>query len=266
MKILKENDYKCITIDWLLRKGELQNDAVLINELPVDGFSRRADIVVANGKLQAYEIKSDADSLIRLQGQIDTYLQFFDKVTLICSPKFSTKALELLPNSVEVLELVNKNGEYSLKYKRRGRTELVSSTGNYLSFVSKRYLIQFLRNNGIDSDTKDSHFTLYQKASLLPKSIWRNATLTYLKDKYQATYSKFINNRSDVTLDKDINNLSLQKLIQVDNTTDNIKPGIGWEDWKPTDINKKDAIDISAKMAHHGFVTKGPVMLIPRAS
>ncbi|WP_445945485.1 sce7726 family protein [Shewanella sp.] len=270
MNILKEIDYKCITIDWLLAKGELQGDAVLINELPVDSFARRADIVVANGKLQAFEIKSDADSLVRLQGQINTYLRFFDKVTLVCSPKFSKRALELLPESVEVLELVKRNGKHTLKYKRRGQTKLVSSHKEFLSFATKRYLVQFLRSNGIEANAKDSHFTIYQKAALLPKSVWRTATLNYLKDKYKTTFQNFIENRSDsdFTLDKDIENLSVQKLLDrnPDPIRDKTEQGVGWESWEPSNLTGLDAVDVSAQMAHHGFVTKGPVMLIPRAS
>lgn len=267
MKILKEIDYKCITIDWLIAKGELHADAVLINELPVDSFARRADIVVANGKLQAFEIKSDADSLARLQGQISTYLNFFDKVTLVCSPKFSLKALELLPESVEILELVNKNGKHTLKYKRRGHTKLVSSHKEFLSFATKRFLIQFLRSRGIEAHPKDSHFTIYQKAALLPKSVWRSATLNYLKERYKSTFQHFIENRSDITLYKDIDNLSVQKLLDRDNDSirDDIDQGAGWENWEPSTLLSKGAVDVSAQMAHYGFVTKGPVMLIPRA-
>ncbi|MCM5510789.1 sce7726 family protein [Vibrio sp. SCSIO 43169] len=267
MKVLKESDYKCITIDWLFRKGLLGNDAVLINELPVDGFSRRADLVVANGKLHAFEIKSDADSLVRLQGQINTYLSFFDKVTLVCSRKFSDRAMELLPKEVEILELSIAKGAYSLKYRRRGKINEVSSPREYLSFVDKRSLMSRLKSEGVPVSPSDSNLALYRKASTIAKSRWREITLNYLKDKYSETYRRFLDSRGSATDISDVCLLSPRALIEADEME--LIPSVeakGWEEWKPSESSSHSAIDVSGRMAQYGFVTKGPVMLIPRSN
>ncbi|CAQ83853.1 MULTISPECIES: sce7726 family protein [Photorhabdus] len=74
--IKKEDSIKAALIDWLIERNELNDNAVLINELPIANFSRRVDLALANGKLHAYEIKSDSDSLARLEGQISTYIPY----------------------------------------------------------------------------------------------------------------------------------------------------------------------------------------------
>ncbi|ELI5735544.1 sce7726 family protein [Vibrio fluvialis] len=266
MKVLKETDYKCITIDWLFQKELLGEDAVLINELPVDGFNRRADLVVANGKLHAFEIKSDADSLVRLQGQIDTYLRFFDKVTLVCSKKFTAKAIEILPSEVEILELTKTKNKYSLICKRRGKTNLIKSTSEYLSFVDKRSLQQSLKYEGINISPNDSNYVLYQKARMIAKNKWRNITLKYLKSKYKETFDNFLEQRKTYTNNSDLIYLSPRSLNSDESKFDlHEELAKGWEDWEPSLERESEAVDISARLARHGFVTNTPVMLIPRA-
>ncbi len=67
-----ESDIKALLIQFLMEKNILSEDAIIINELTVDKYARRADIVLLKkDELHAYEIKSDADSLTRL-GKVRT--------------------------------------------------------------------------------------------------------------------------------------------------------------------------------------------------
>ncbi|EGQ9179603.1 sce7726 family protein [Vibrio alginolyticus] len=265
--IMKEADYKVATIDWLINRGYLEHDAVLINELPVDNFSRRADLVVANGKLHAFEIKSDADSLARLQGQIETYLAFFDKVTLVCSPKFTNKAIEMLPNMVEILELeINSQGDASLKVKRRGRIEKVGTASDFLSFVDKRHLVTSLKSKKLACQLSETRSALNAKLSRLPKSHWRNLVLDYLKNKYRPTYQSFLANKHDITEVSDLTYLSPQKLqtepdqMDITRTRDDV-----WEiNIDGAKVIAESGVDISESMNQFGFVTSKPIKVIPR--
>ncbi|MEZ9561507.1 sce7726 family protein [Vibrio splendidus] len=263
---MKEADYKVATIDWLISKGYLEKDAVLINELPVDNFNRRADLVVANGKLHAFEIKSDVDSLTRLHGQIETYLAFFDKVTLVCSPKFTKKAIETLPDSVEILELtIGSREEVSLKVKRRGRIEKVQSAGDFLSFVDKKYLVSALKSQNLACQVSEARNSLNEKVSRLPKSYWRNLVLDYLKNKYRFTCQSFLANKHDITDTSDLKFLSPQKSqvnfdIAGGSTVDKV-----WETKRGCSQDLMESgIDISESMNRFGFVTSTPVKVIPR--
>ncbi|QXA16568.1 sce7726 family protein [Aeromonas sp. FDAARGOS 1403] len=267
-EILKEADYKVATIEWIIKKGFLDNDSVLINELPVDNFSRRADLVIANGKLHAIEIKSDADSLSRLSGQIDTYISFFDKVTVVCSQKYTQRALNILPERVELIELkTDRNNNIVLKVKRRGKTISITDPTRYLSFVEKRFLVSSIRQLGLTCSIGESRSSLYNKLNCFPRSTWREISLKYLKDKYRATSDLFL---SSVRERASYNNLHLlrpqlnNKCCSLDDSSLELPDNY----WEVNDSCEKRVselgIDISECMYKYGFVPTHPVKVIPR--
>ncbi|NJI85520.1 sce7726 family protein [Shewanella sp. Iso12] len=264
--VLKEADYKATTINWLFSKGYLEHDAVLINELPVDNFSRRADLVVANGKLHAFEIKSDADSLTRLEGQIETYITFFDKVTVVCSSKFTSKALSILPSEVEILELSYKNNQKYLKIKRRGKVNKVSDCSYFLSFVDKRSLISFLKSRGLSCTASSRRKDLYKIFNKIPKLHWRGFVLDYLKCKYKNSYSTFLESKDGSVQILDLEKLSPNKArnyLALSSAQHEVSSQKWWGDEYADD---ELAIDISESMGEFGFVTTSPIKVIPRKS
>ena len=91
---------KAAIIDRLFDRAHIDDDAVLISEMTVANWSRRADVVLANGSLWAFEVKSELDSLTRLPGQLDAFTTHFEKVCVVCAPRFETGARALLPEGV----------------------------------------------------------------------------------------------------------------------------------------------------------------------
>lgn len=263
-QIFREDAYKSVTIDWLLKKGYLKKDAVLINELPVSNFSRRADLVVANGKLHAFEIKSDVDSISRLEGQIETYLEYFDKVTLICSGKFTQKAIHLLPREVEIIEFNATAGKPRLTIKRRGKIIPIESPEHYLSFVDKKHLLKAAKQKHLACHAGENRQMLYQKLSTQPKTYWRSVALDYLKKKYEITYQAFLKSRTHRTQENDLKNLSLNKLLLKGQGPKDLEKESPWDD----NVSKHDilvnGVDVSERMAHMGIITSRPVYVIPR--
>jgi hypothetical protein len=90
-----------------MRDAGLAKGAALISELCIADFGRRADLVLANGKLSAFEIKSDIDDLSRLDGQIETFVKYFESVTIVCAPRHTAKVLTRVPSTVGVWEVTN---------------------------------------------------------------------------------------------------------------------------------------------------------------
>jgi hypothetical protein len=58
-----------------------------------------ADLVLLNGEVKAFEIKTDLDSLKRLDSQLSDYQQFADKVYIVTNQKFIAQILNLYSNS-----------------------------------------------------------------------------------------------------------------------------------------------------------------------
>jgi hypothetical protein len=71
----------------VLKEHNSDPNTLVVHELGILGGASRVDIAVVNGLLHGIEIKSDKDTLERLDRQADAYNRVFDKVTIVCGPK-----------------------------------------------------------------------------------------------------------------------------------------------------------------------------------
>lgn len=181
---LSEREIKLAVISHLEKRSALQ-DGVVINELPVANWSRRADLAVANGKLQAFEIKSDFDTLRRLDGQIALFATRFDKVVLVTTSRFISSALERLPQFVEIWEAARRGSEVALRVVRRGQVREVKSRHILSSYLQKSEVASFLRSNGHDVPHWASRDELEELLTRLPVSKLRAFVLARLKQRYR---------------------------------------------------------------------------------
>lgn len=72
-------------------------DTLILHELGLRHGSCRVDVAVVNGEMHGYEIKSDADTLDRLEGQVALYSAVLDRATLVVGRKHAEKAVAMLP-------------------------------------------------------------------------------------------------------------------------------------------------------------------------
>jgi len=96
----------------LLGKHSLQT-ASMLNEFRVGEC--KADIAILNGTASVYEIKSERDSLARLQRQIAAYTKVFAKVNVIASESHVDAVMATVPPEVGILVL---NNRHSISTKR----------------------------------------------------------------------------------------------------------------------------------------------------
>lgn len=120
-----EKNLKKIVLDHLYKKGKINRNTTVINELTIDSFSRRVDLaIVDKDKLIAYEIKSEADSLYRLSGQLDKYLEYFDKIIVVTTPKHLESVLKISNENIEVWEV--DNDKIIIKKKSKANKNITS--------------------------------------------------------------------------------------------------------------------------------------------
>jgi hypothetical protein len=81
------------------------NTATMLSEFRVG--KNKADCVILNGKSTCYEIKTDYDSLVRLNDQLGSYLQLFDEVYVVCSKKFEKIIYKEIPKEVGIISLTS---------------------------------------------------------------------------------------------------------------------------------------------------------------
>ncbi|WP_053077766.1 sce7726 family protein [Burkholderia cepacia] len=205
--MLSERDIKQAVLDKLSSKA-LADDAVIVSEMVVGKADRRADLVVANGHLHAVEIKSDLDSLRRLEGQLAVYLSRFDKVTLVVSKKFVEQALESSPSRVAVWEASETSaGIAKLTIRRQGRIEPVKDKSLLCDFLLKSELLKIARLMDESARLAElSREALVEKIKALPLTAVRKYVLANVKDRYRETFHRAAN--TDAAEVPNVDNLS----------------------------------------------------------
>lgn len=211
-ELLREQDVKIAFIDWLYKKG-LLNDATIINEMVVANWSRRADLAVANGCLQAFEIKSDFDSLKRLDGQLEIFTSRFEKVTVVCAPKFTYEVKKKVTPEVGVIEYLHDSKGIRFKIVQRGRTSPIANKKIYINFLLKKELQSLLVENNIKFLSENGRSVLERIAENISLSKIRFFVLNAIKKRYKETsdnYFQKLNDNNVISID-DLSLLSKSK-------------------------------------------------------
>ena len=182
----REKDIKALLISHLIRKKKISSKTTLINEFSIDNYANRADIVTVHGKnLDVYEIKSEADTLQRLQNQVNKYQQFFNKVTVVCDPKHSRYILDIVPNTVAVWEMKN----LVFKVLQRGRSRTIPQS-SMLKMMTKQEIskLSFTFNIQFYGQTKEQLETDLQQ---IPSSEIINFAVRSIENKYASSSKRF---------------------------------------------------------------------------
>lgn len=138
-----------------IKKDNHKKNYRILEELVICDGSSRIDIAVANGKLLGYEIKSDYDTLDRLDNQIKYYNKTFENITIIVGKKFEQVILEYVPTYWGVsVAYRNKFGNVTIK---RIRASKVNKN------LSKPHLLDLLWNHEIKLLLKQYNITGYSR-------------------------------------------------------------------------------------------------------
>lgn len=116
---------RCIRVAFhekVLKKAQDCQDTIVVDELGLMNGAIRADIAVLNGKMIGYEIKTDNDTLARLNAQMIAYNEVFDKVWIITGNRHLDKIIETVPEWWGIYLIFEmKNGSYGFKAFRRAK-------------------------------------------------------------------------------------------------------------------------------------------------
>lgn len=74
------------------------SNTLIVQELGLCRGSVRADVAVINGILKGYEIKSERDTLARLECQAETYNRVFDTVTVVAAIRHIGNIERIVPD------------------------------------------------------------------------------------------------------------------------------------------------------------------------
>jgi hypothetical protein len=133
----------------------------IIEELVICDGVVRADVVLANGHLHGYEIKSDCDTLDRLPMQIESYEKTFDKCTIVVGKKYLDKITEYVPESWGIeLAYSNRLGDVSIKKIRSSKPNKNIEATNLLDLLWSNEIKSYLKENKVRGYSKKNKMGL----------------------------------------------------------------------------------------------------------
>lgn len=188
-----EKEIKAAIINHLLYKKIITTQSIIINEFTIDSFSRRADLVIINNnEIIAYEIKSDADSLSRLAGQIDKYRFYFDKTIIVTTPKHIDKLSCNYQKDVGLWEFSKKE----IKVIKKGTKSSSVSKEKYLDLLkvlelkklAKHFSLKISSVNKLDIKKEIS-----LKIKRISHMLIKKYVLELISSKYRLNSDYFIN-------------------------------------------------------------------------
>jgi len=170
----------------IFRRHHNAANTLVIDELGLRHGSARADIVVVNGKLAGYEIKSERDSLRRLRSQIGMYDAVFDSITLIVSPRHRSAATRHIPRHWGIiLAQRGKRGAVHFDFQRKPRSNRRIDLFSIAQLLWRTEAVQLLRlRNASNRLLRLPRATLYRHlVSTLPAEALRAAVRNCLRNR-----------------------------------------------------------------------------------
>lgn len=166
---------------------------VTIFELPLG--SSRADLCKLNGSSIAYEIKTDLDNLVRLNKQLNDYLDIFEKVIIICSTnKLTDIETQILPTCGIYTYSISNRGNYKFQLYRPASLSKQLNCEKQLNILRKQELI---KNFSVGSffDRKDlTSLILHQYSPTEINEIFKQVII----HRYQSQWDFLKNNKSQI--------------------------------------------------------------------
>ncbi|GAB5457326.1 MAG: hypothetical protein Hens3KO_03560 [Henriciella sp.] len=170
------NQHNDSDIRLALRRQKLQRfdedaNSLVIDELGLAHARSRIDVAVLNGCLHGYEIKSERDTLDRLQRQLETYRRTLSRLTYVCSSKHVARTLEETPQWCGVIEAKRgQRGGVIFKTQRRTKSNPDIEPIMLAHLLWRQEAIRILIARGVESrQLKKPRVELYEQiCEMLP--------------------------------------------------------------------------------------------------
>ena len=195
-----ERQIKCRLIDSLLRQFP---SSIIGTEVPFISRRRWVDVLVITrrGDLIAYEIKSGLDSLARLKGQSQDYLNTFNRLNVIVAAKYGDTVRTKLP--IRVGYAVFDQNTMRFIYRRRAVRR---------DHLSKENLVQFLWKTDLCVTSSDHAKSVSALRARLVKHNTCKAihkrVVAALRARYGVRFRTFLGEKSHFTHIEDLEYLT----------------------------------------------------------
>lgn len=143
-----------------------------------------ADCVIINGHSTCYEIKTEYDTLIRLEEQLTSYSQLFDRVYVVSDEKYLSNVESLAPNHVGIIQLTKRNTLSTIREAEDLSFKPISTELIMNSLRAPEYIELTKRVSGHIPDVGNIH--MFSAC----KEIIESAEPDLIRDQYRITLKK----------------------------------------------------------------------------
>ena len=144
--VTRDPDIRSVLLRELNQRFPDPSHDLILEEFGCKGA--RIDVAVVNGSLHGFEIKSDSDSVARLEDQKSQYSRIFDFMTLICGYKLLPAVQNIIPKwwGVRVAEM--HDGVVTINDIRKPRKNKTQDKAALARMLWKDEALRCLRRNG----------------------------------------------------------------------------------------------------------------------
>jgi len=140
----------------LLHKSPQSKNTIVIEELDLCLGEARIDLAVINGIAKGIEIKSDKDTLDRLDNQISIYNKVFDVMEIVVGESHLKSAFEVVPEWWGI-SIVYSTNTSQLNYKQIRKTKINKAKDplSVIQLLWKKEALQLLEKKNLSSQFKN---------------------------------------------------------------------------------------------------------------
>lgn len=191
---IREPQLKAAVIDALFRHQMIDDDAVVISEMPMPHGDRRADLVLANGKLIGFELKSAADRTVRLAAQADAFLAQLEGLVVVVDERHLEDAERLLPLAAGIFTSCVVGDEISIEIHRKMRVRVLDRHAS-VRLMHASDLQKLARQHDLPTQST-SRYGLELAVECLPPAVIRRAAIDSVKRRYRSYFEAFREHRA----------------------------------------------------------------------
>jgi len=198
---MKDADHiKCKFIQWLLRgnAGFKKRRDIVAAEVRFSVNQRRADLLLVNDSLHAFEIKGDYDNLQKLREQLRDYSRTFEKVSIVTTSRHLKGVRRIADYSIGVILFTGETFVVKRKPIARYRLDKLS----LLTFLDRNAVKAMLKRS---VPSKASTYELRKiAASQLSYAEIRGAVQIRLRHRYERLFRLFLRDTGGTMLPDDL--------------------------------------------------------------
>lgn len=175
---------KALLLDYLRQTKRISRYSVVSTELILAKHSVRVDVALSSSvELHCFEIKTAADTLARLDKQVEVYARHADFVTVVAASKHINAVLSRVPDHVGIYEMLSVSG---IRVVREPRSSPTQDPDAMLSLLP----VEELKSRFCIKAT--SREQALSRVAHVPSEQKKAAVLAFLGERYKSTTKAFL--------------------------------------------------------------------------